>query len=71
MIVASVFEMLEKPQDAVERERVESDLREPARHIGRDESEKEPQGISVALDRVTRVYCGRFRRYQLAAVPSA
>ena len=35
VIVAVVFEMLEESQDAVERERLEGDLREPAWHIGR------------------------------------
>ena len=50
VIVADVFEMLEEPQDAVERERIEGDLREPTRHIAREEGEKETQGISVGLD---------------------
>jgi hypothetical protein len=50
VIVAGVFEMLEEPQDTVERERVEGDLREPTRHIGRDECEKEPQTIPMGLD---------------------
>jgi hypothetical protein len=50
VIVADVFEMLEEPQDAVERERVEGDLREPTRHIVREEGEKETQGISMGLD---------------------
>src|SRR4029434_1202425 len=50
MIVALIFEMLEESQDALERKCFEGDLREPARHIGRDEGEKQPQGISISLD---------------------
>jgi len=51
VIVADVFEMLEEPQDTIEAERIEGDLREPTRHIGRNEDEKEPQGIPMGLDR--------------------
>ena len=50
MIVAVVFEMLKEPQDAVECKRIEGNLREPTRHIGRDKAEKEPQGIPMPLD---------------------
>jgi hypothetical protein len=50
VIVADVFEMLEEPQDAIERQRVEGDLRKPTRHIVREEGEKETQGISMGLD---------------------
>src|SRR5215471_12745172 len=50
VVVAGVFEMLKKPQNTVEAERVECNLRESTRHIGRDEGEKEPQGIPVGLD---------------------
>jgi hypothetical protein len=51
VIVTGVSEMLKEPQDAFERERVEGDLREPARHIGCDEGEKQPQSVSMRLDR--------------------
>jgi hypothetical protein len=50
VIVAAVFEMLEKPEDAIERQCVQCDLREPTRHIGGDEREKEPQRIAMGFD---------------------
>jgi hypothetical protein len=50
VIVSGVFEMLQKPEDAVECQRVERDLREPTSHIGGDEGEKEPQRIAMGLD---------------------
>lgn len=50
MIVACVFEMLEEPQDAVERERLEGDLRKPTGHIGGNEADKKPQSIPMSLD---------------------
>jgi hypothetical protein len=50
VIVAAVFEMLKEPQDLIECKRVKSDLSEPARHISRDESEKQTQYISIGFD---------------------
>jgi hypothetical protein len=45
-IVSGLFEMLQKPENAFERQRVARDLREPTSHIGCDEGEKEPQRAS-------------------------
>lgn len=50
MIVPGVFQMLEEPQDAIERERLEGDLRKPAGHIGSNEVDKKPQSIPISLD---------------------
>ena len=51
MIVALVFQVLEESQDAIERQRFEGDLRQPARHIACEECEKQPQRIAISLDR--------------------
>jgi hypothetical protein len=50
VIVACIFEMLEESQDAVERERIEGDLRKPTGYIGGHEAEKEPQSIPMGFD---------------------
>jgi hypothetical protein len=50
VIVAAVFEMLEKPEDAIECQRVGRDLRESTPRIGRDEREKEPHPIAIGFD---------------------
>ena len=50
VIVAGVFEMLEKPEDALECQDLEGDLREPTRYIGRHEGEKQPQAIAISFD---------------------
>jgi hypothetical protein len=50
VIVAAVFQMLEKAEDALERQGVERDLCQPTRHIGGHEGQKEPQPIAIGLD---------------------
>jgi hypothetical protein len=50
MIVSRGFEILQEPQDAIERERLARDLREPTRYVARDEHEKEAKTVSVRFD---------------------
>jgi hypothetical protein len=50
MIVSRGLEILEEPEDPVEREGLAGDLREPARHVARDEHEKEAKPVSVRFD---------------------
>jgi hypothetical protein len=47
VIVPSVFEMLQKPHDAISGQAVDGQLCEPTRDIGRHEYQKEPQGITM------------------------
>jgi hypothetical protein len=42
VIVTRDLKMLQEPQDAIERERVERDLRQTTGYIGRDEGEEQP-----------------------------
>jgi hypothetical protein len=51
VIVSHVFEMLEKPKDAIERQRVKGDLRQSTSRIRCDEGEKEPQRIAIGFNR--------------------
>lgn len=51
MIVSRGFEILQEPQDPIEREGVAGDLREPTGEIARDEHEKEAEGVSIRFDR--------------------
>jgi hypothetical protein len=50
MIVSRRLEILEEPKDAIEREGLAGDLREPTRHVARDEHEKEAKTVSVRFD---------------------
>jgi hypothetical protein len=50
MIVSRRLEILEEPEDAIEREGLAGNLRQPTRHVARDEHEKEAKAVSVRFD---------------------
>src|SRR5256885_7484882 len=51
MVAALGFEILQEPDDALEAEVGEGQARDPASLVGRDELEKQPDGVPVAADR--------------------
>jgi hypothetical protein len=50
MIVSRRLEILEEPQDAIERKGLAGNLRQPTRHVARDEHEKEAKPVSIRSD---------------------
>jgi len=50
VIVTDLFEVLKKALNTLECQGIEGNLTEPARHVGGDEEDKEPQSIAMGLN---------------------